>query len=299
MRRCTCRLRPGARAPVRLESVGSDAGVTPADARMTDTKTRKPRTRPPSKSNWFRLGLTLLVAVPLVAVFAGGLLATLALVLANDRLPPLDAMLDYRPRIPLRVYASDGQLIGEFGEERRTFVHIEDVPDVVKKAVLAAEDTRFFEHVGVDLVGVARAALVNLVAGGTEQGASTITMQLAREFFLSSERTYTRKITEILLALRIEDNLSKEQIFELYLNQIYLGKRSYGFAAAAQTYFGKPLARLSAAEAAVLAGLPKAPSRFNPMVNPKRAIERQRYILGRMHETGFLSDAAYESALKE
>jgi len=267
--------------------------------RMTDTTTRKPRTRTPPKTNWFRLGLTLLVAVPLVAAAAGGLLATLALVLANDRLPPLDAMLDYRPRIPLRVYTSDGQLIGEFGEERRTFVHVEDVPDVVKKAVLAAEDTRFFEHVGVDLVGVARAALVNLVAGGTEQGASTITMQLAREFFLSSERTYTRKIIEILLALRIEDNLSKEQIFELYLNQIYLGKRSYGFAAAAQTYFGKPLARLSAAEAAVLAGLPKAPSRFNPMVNPKRAVERQRYILGRMHETGFLSDAAYESALKE
>ncbi|HQY28252.1 MAG TPA: transglycosylase domain-containing protein, partial [Burkholderiaceae bacterium] len=199
---------------------------------MTDTTTRKPRTRTPPKTNWFRLGLTLLVAVPLVAAAAGGLLATLALVLANDRLPPLDAMLDYRPRIPLRVYTSDGQLIGEFGEERRTFVHVEDVPDVVKKAVLAAEDTRFFEHVGVDLVGVARAALVNLVAGGTEQGASTITMQLAREFFLSSERTYTRKIIEILLALRIEDNLSKEQIFELYLNQIYLGKRSYGFAAA-------------------------------------------------------------------
>src|SRR5690606_37459802 len=138
-----------------------------------------------------RLGLTLL-AVPLVVAVAGGLLGTLALVLANDRLPSLDAMLDYRPRIPLRVYTADGQLIGEFGEERRTFVRIEDVPDVMKKAVLAAEDTRFFEHVGVDPIGVARAALANLFAGGTEQGASTITMQLARECFLSNERTYTR-----------------------------------------------------------------------------------------------------------
>ena len=265
---------------------------------MTDTTTRSPRKKPPSKTNWVRLGLAAL-AFPLVAALAGGLLVAMALILVNDRLPPLDAMLDYRPRIPLRVYTADGQLIGEFGEERRTFVHIEDVPPVVRNAVLAAEDARFFEHIGVDLVGVVRAAVVNFVAGGTEQGASTITMQLAREFFLSSERTYTRKIVEILLALRIEDNLSKEQIFELYLNQIYLGKRSYGFAAASQTYFGKPIAKLTAAEAAVLAGLPKAPSRFNPMVNPKRAIERQRYILGRMHDTGVLSDADYDAALKQ
>ncbi|MBX3592809.1 MAG: transglycosylase domain-containing protein, partial [Burkholderiaceae bacterium] len=189
---------------------------------MTDTTTRSPRKKPPSKTNWIRLGLAAL-AFPLVAALAGGLLVAMALILVNDRLPPLDAMLDYRPRIPLRVYTADGQLIGEFGEERRTFVHIEDVPPVVRNAVLAAEDARFFEHIGVDLVGVVRAAVVNFVAGGTEQGASTITMQLAREFFLSSERTYTRKIVEILLALRIEDNLSKEQIFELYLNQIYLG----------------------------------------------------------------------------
>ncbi len=241
----------------------------------------------------------MLLAIPVTALVAGGLLATIALLLANDRLPSLDAMLDYRPRIPLRVYAADGQLIGEFGEERRTFVHIEDVPEVVKHAVLAAEDARFFEHIGIDPIGIVRAAVVNFVAGGTEQGASTITMQLAREFFLSSERTYTRKIIEILLALRIEDTLSKKQIFELYLNQIYLGKRSYGFAAASQTYFGKPLARLSAAEAAVLAGLPKAPSRFNPMVNPKRAVERQRYILHRMHDAGFLDDAALATALQQ
>lgn len=284
--------------PMRIKSAHSNAGAEPADARMTATTKRRSRNKPATQANWIRLGLAVL-AIPLVAALAGGLLVTLALVLLNDRLPPLDAMLDYRPRMPLRVYTADGQLIGEFGEERRTFVHIEDVPQVVKNAVLAAEDARFFEHMGVDPIGVARAALVNLVAGGTEQGASTITMQLAREFFLSSERTYTRKIVEVLLALRIEDNLTKEQIFELYLNQIYLGKRSYGFAAASQTYFGKPLSKLGAAEAAVLAGLPKAPSRFNPMVNPKRAIERQRYILGRMRDNGFLSDDEYRAALAQ
>jgi len=239
------------------------------------------------------------IAIPVAALLSAVLAIGLALLLANDRLPPLDALIDYRPRIPLRVYTADGVLIGEFGEERRTFVRIQDVPEVMKHAVVAAEDARFFEHAGVDLVGVARAALANLSAGGTEQGASTLTMQLAREFFLSPERTYTRKIIEILLALRIEDSLSKDQILELYLNQIFLGKRAYGFAAASQTYFGKPLAQVSAAEAAMLAGLPKAPSRFNPLVNPKRATERQRYILRRMLEAGFLTQAQHDAALAE
>ncbi len=266
---------------------------------MPARNTRKPRSKPsPKKSLWLRVSIAAL-AIPVALAACGALLGAFALLLLNDRLPSLDAMLDYRPRIPLRVYTADGKLIGEFGEERRTFVHIEDVPQVMKNAVLAAEDTRFFEHIGIDPVGVARAAVTNLFAGGKEQGASTITMQLAREFFLSNERTYTRKIVEILLALRIEDTLSKEQIFELYLNQIYLGKRSYGFAAAARTYFDKSLSELSAAEAAVLAGLPKAPSRFNPMVNPARAIERQRYILGRMREAGFLTPAEYETAMTE
>ncbi len=266
---------------------------------MPARNARKPRSKPsPKKSLWLRVSIAAL-AIPVALAVCGALLGAFALLMLNDRLPSLDAMLDYRPRIPLRVYTADGKLIGEFGEERRTFVHIEDVPQVMKNAVLAAEDTRFFEHIGVDPVGVARAAVTNLFAGGKEQGASTITMQLAREFFLSNERTYTRKIVEILLALRIEDTLSKEQIFELYLNQIYLGKRSYGFAAAARTYFDKPLAQLSAAEAAVLAGLPKAPSRFNPMVNPARAIERQRYILGRMREAGFLTQAEYQAAMTE
>ena len=243
--------------------------------------------------------LALAFAAVVTAVVSAVLVGTLAVLLANDRLPTLDALMDYRPRIPLRVYTADNVLIGEFGEERRTFVHFADVPQVLKDALLAAEDARFFEHSGVDLVGVARAALVNLVAGGTEQGASTLTMQLAREFFLSPERTYTRKLTEILLAFKIEDNLTKEQIFELYINQIFLGKRAYGFASAAQTYFGKPLEKITAAEAAMLAGLPKAPSRFNPLVNPKRAVERQRYILRRMRDAGALTEAQYQEALKQ
>ena len=163
----------------------------------------------------------------------------------------------------------------------------------------ATEDERFYQHSGVDYIGVARAAYANLVTGGRRQGASTITMQVARNFFLSSEKTYTRKIYEVLLALRIEQNLTKKQILEIYINQIFLGKRAYGFAAAAQVYFGKPLAELSVAQAAMLAGLPKAPSLYNPLVNPKRATERQHYILRRMFETGHLSESRYWAALKE
>ena len=243
--------------------------------------------------------LGLIVALPVTGALCGTLVVALALLLANDRLPPLDALIDYKPRIPLRVYTADNVLIGEFGEERRTYVRIGDVPDLMKNAVLAAEDARFFEHGGVDFIGIIRSAGVNLLSSGKEQGASTITMQIAREFFLSAEKTYTRKIIEILLALRIEEQLSKEQILELYMNQIFLGKRAYGFAAASQTYFGKPLSDISAAEAAMLAGLPKAPSRFNPLVNPKRATERQRYILRRMLEVNFIDEPAYQAALNE
>ncbi len=249
-------------------------------------------------AGWVGLLLTM-IAAPFVAVIAAAMIGALALLLANDRLPPLDALIDYKPKMPLRVFTADGQLIGEFGEERRSVVRIADVPDVMKQAVLAAEDSRFFDHSGVDLVGVLRAALSNVTAGGKEQGASTITMQLARNFFLSSEKSYTRKIYEILLALKIEASISKEHILEIYMNQIFLGQRAYGFASAAQVYFGKPLAKLDAAEAAMLAGLPKAPSRFNPFVNPKRATERQHYILRRMHESGFLSDDQLQAAQKQ
>jgi penicillin-binding protein 1A len=255
--------------------------------------------RPPRKGfNWLS-ALWIAIALPVTGAICAALVVALALLLANDRLPPLDALLDYKPRIPLRVYTADNILIGEFGEERRTYVKINEVPDLMTSAVLAAEDARFFEHGGVDFIGIIRSAGVNLLSSGKEQGASTITMQIAREFFLSSEKTYTRKIVEILLALRIEEQLTKDQILELYMNQIFLGKRAYGFAAAAQTYFGKSLNDISAAEAAMLAGLPKAPSRFNPLVNPKRATERQRYILRRMREFNLIDENAYQAALNE
>jgi len=248
--------------------------------------------------SWPRL-LAALVLVPVVAGLGAALVAVLAAVLANDRLPSLDALTDYRPKVPLRVYTADGVLIGEFGEERRSLVRIVDVPPLMTNAILAAEDSRFFEHSGVDPLGILRAAVTNVVSGGREQGASTITQQVARNFFLSSEKTYTRKIYEILLALKIEENLTKDQILEIYVNQIFLGKRAYGFASAAQIYFGKTLAALTPAEAAMLAGLPKAPSLYNPLVNPKRATERQHYILKRMLETGAITEGQHEAALAQ
>jgi penicillin-binding protein 1A len=243
--------------------------------------------------------LTLLVAVPITAVLAVALALALAATLASGRLPSLEVLTDYRPKVPLRIWTADGVLIGEFGEERRSVVRIEDVPAVMKQAILAAEDDRFFEHRGVDVLGIVRAAYANVAAGGKAQGASTITMQLARNFFLSNERSYTRKIYEILLALKIESTLTKEQILEIYLNQIFLGQRAYGFASAAQVYFGKPLSEISAAEAAMLAGLPKAPSAYNPVVNPKRAKIRQQYVLGRMRSLGYLTAEQHQAALEE
>ena len=239
---------------------------------------------------------------PLLAlVMVGGLLAalaTLAAVLAYPNLPSLEALTDYRPKIPLRVYTAEGALIGEFGEERRALIKIEAVPKLMRQAILAAEDDRFYQHGGVDYLGVARAALANLTAGGAREGASTITMQVARNFFLSSEKTLTRKFSEVLLAFKIEHYLSKDQILELYINQIYLGQRAYGFAAAAQTYYGKPLEKLSVAEFAMLAGLPKAPSRYNPVANPKRAQLRQQYILRRMNTLHYINDAEFKTALQ-
>ena len=266
---------------------------------MPSKTTPKERTPAHPKSPLWSRATVLLIGVPVGLAIAGLLAVSIAVLLANDRLPPLDALTDYRPKVPLRVYTADGQLIGEFGEERRSVVRIADVPALMKNAVLAAEDSRFFEHGGIDFKGIARAALSNFVSGGRDQGASTITQQLAKNFYLSSEKTYTRKIYEALLALRIEENLTKDQILEIYMNQIFLGKRAHGFASAAQIYFGKTLNQLSPAEAAMLAGLPKAPSLFNPLVNPKRATERQHYILQRMHEIGSLTDAEYETALKQ
>jgi penicillin-binding protein 1A len=236
-----------------------------------------------------------------LALILGGLLVAIALVgilviLAYPKLPSLEAMTDYRPKIPLRVFTADGYLIGEFGEERRNVVPIAEVPDAMKQAILAAEDERFYQHSGVDSLGILRAAYSNLVSGGKRQGASTITMQVARNFFLSSEKTLTRKLYEALLSFKIENNFSKDEILELYINQIYLGQRAYGFAAAAQIYFGKTLQEISVAEAAMLAGLPKAPSSYNPVANPKRARLRQLYVLRRMHELNYITTEQFEAA---
>lgn len=228
-------------------------------------------------------------------------MATVAAVVAFawPKLPSLEILTDYRPKIPLRIYTADNYLIGEYGEERRNFVDITTVPDVLKHAILAAEDERFYEHPGVDVLGIARAAMANVVSGGRGQGASTITMQVARNFFLTREKTFTRKLYEILLSLKIEKNLSKDQILGLYINQIYLGRRAYGFSAAARTYYNKPLADLSIGEAAMLAGLPKAPSRYNPVVNPQRARLRQHYVLRRMNELGYITTEQMETAKEE
>ncbi|MEW6163928.1 MAG: penicillin-binding protein 1A [Pseudomonadota bacterium] len=221
----------------------------------------------------------------------------IVLILAYPRLPSVEVLTDYHPKIPLRIYTADGFLIGEFGEERRHFAHMRDVPEAMKQAILAAEDERFYQHPGIDTLGVLRAAYANFIGGGKRQGASTITMQVARNFFLSSEKTLTRKLYEALLAFKIESNLSKDEIFQIYINQIYLGQRAYGFAAAARIYFGKELKQLDIAEMAVLAGLPKAPSAYNPVANPKRARLRQQYVLRRMHQLGFIDAAQYEQAL--
>ena len=225
--------------------------------------------------------------------------AGIVLILTYPNLPSLEVLTDYRPKIPLRVFTADGHLIGEFGEERRAVVRIADVPDIMKQAILSAEDERFYQHGGVDTLGVLRAAYSNLLGGGKRQGASTITQQVAKNFFLSSEKTYSRKLYEALLSFKIEHNLSKDQILELYINQIFLGQRAYGFGAAAQIYFGKQLKDLTVAEAAMLAGLPKAPSAYNPVVNPKRARLRQQYVLRRMFELGFIDAKQQDAALKQ
>ncbi|MDR2186979.1 MAG: penicillin-binding protein 1A [Azonexus sp.] len=238
-------------------------------------------------------------AVLLGLLAIGVAIAVIVLVLAYPKLPSLEVLTDYRPKIPLRVYTADGYLIGEFGEERRAVVRFDEVPQVMKDALLSAEDDRFYQHHGVDYKGIARAASANILGGRLSQGASTITQQVARNFFLTNERTFLRKLYEALLAYKIESNFSKDQIFELYINQIYLGQRAYGFAAAAQIYFGKSLQDITIAEAAMLAGLPKAPSLYNPVVNPARARQRQQYVLRRMLQLGDITAEQYQAALEE
>jgi penicillin-binding protein 1A len=242
----------------------------------------------PPWAQWLLRPLAWLIGGLAALAALGATVLAVALAVAYPNLPPIDSLTDYRPKLPLRVFSSDGVLLGEFGEERRSFTAIKEVPKVMRDAVLAIEDARFYEHGGVDLVGVMRAALAQL-SEARSQGASTITMQVARNFYLSTEKTVTRKIYEILLTWKIESQLSKDQILEAYMNQIFLGQRAYGFAAASEIYFGKPLKDVSVAEAAMLAGLPKGPSIYNPIVNPKRATARQQHIIDRMLDNGFIS----------
>ncbi|MFY8053907.1 MAG: penicillin-binding protein 1A, partial [Limnohabitans sp.] len=220
------------------------------------------------------------------------------LAMIYPQLPDVSDLSDYRPKLSMRVYSVEGTQIGEFGEERRNLTAFKDIPKVMKDAVLAIEDARFYQHGGVDYIGLMRASLANL-GRAKSQGASTITMQVARNVYLSSEKTFTRKIYEILLTTKLEHTLSKDQIFEIYLNQIYLGNRAYGFAAASEAYFGKPLKNISIAEAAMLAGLPKAPSAYNPISNPKRARSRQLYIIERMEDNGFITKEQAVAAKQE
>ena len=245
--------------------------------------------------HWSAKALLIVSGLMVAGAMSGGIVIALVLSVAYPNLPDISDLSDYRPKLPLRVFSAEGDLLGEFGEERRNLTPIAEVPKVMTNAVLAIEDARFYQHGGVDYLGVLRAGLAN-VGKVKSQGASTITMQVARNVYLSSEKTFTRKIYEILLTFKLEHQLSKDQILEIYMNQIFLGNRAYGFAAASEAYFGKPLKEITIAEAAMLAGLPKAPSAYNPISNPKRARSRQRYIIDRMLDNGFISAKEAEEA---
>ena len=247
---------------------------------------------------WIVMWLTWAFGLVVAGVVSLLILVAIALAVAFPNLPDITDLSDYRPKLPLRVLSADGELLGEFGEERRQLTPIQDIPKVMTDAVLAIEDARFYQHGGVDYLGVIRAGLAN-VGRAKSQGASTITMQVARNVYLSSEKTFTRKIYEILLTFKLEHMLTKDQILEIYMNQIFLGNRAYGFAAACETYFGKPLKDISVAEAAMLAGLPKAPSAYNPINNPKRARSRQLYIIERMLDNNFITAEQAAAAKKQ
>ncbi len=243
-----------------------------------------------------RLAKTL-AALLLVGVLALGV----ATLVVTPQLPGLDTLTHYQPKQALRVFTADGVQIGGFGSERRVYQRIDQIPKLMKDSLIAVEDARFYEHRGIDPISVVR-AMVSIASGGTVrrlQGGSTITQQVARTFLLTRERTASRKFKEALLSLRIESALGKDQVLELYMNEIYLGSRAYGFEAAAQTYFGKTLAALSPAECAMLAGLPQNPHHVNPISNPERAQARQRIVLARMHKQGVLDDAQYAAAKEE
>ncbi|MBP9683587.1 MAG: penicillin-binding protein 1A [Rhodoferax sp.] len=264
----------------------------------SENKTTKNTAPPTSALNWLLRFALWTGAMALAGLFSILIVIAIALAVAFPNLPDISDLQDYRPKLPLRVFSYEGALIGEFGEERRHLTPVKEIPKVMIDAVLAIEDARFFEHGGVDYKGVLRAALANL-GRVKSQGASTITMQVARNVYLSTEKTYTRKIYEILLTFKLEHMLTKDQILEIYMNQIFLGNRAYGFAAASEAYFDKPLANITIAEAAMLAGLPKAPSAYNPINNPKRARSRQLHIIERMLENKFITPEQATAAKKE
>lgn len=262
----------------------------------SNTTPRKKKPSPKRSFSWRRF-FAWFFGLGAAAGVAGIAYGLIVFSIIYSQLPAIDSLTDYKPKVPLRIYTADGTLIGEFGEERRDFVRLTEIPGFVKYAILAAEDNGFYEHSGIELAGIARAAISNILSGRRGQGGSTITMQVARNFFLSTERTYTRKIYEIAMAYKIEQHLSKDQILEVYLNQIYLGQRAYGFASAAQTYFGKTLNELTIGEAATIAGLPVAPSAYNPIVNPRQATKRKNYVLGRMRQLGYIDEQTYETEM--
>ncbi len=234
-----------------------------------------------------------------LGVVAGAASIVAAYYYLEPELPSVTHLRDVRLQVPLRIFSRDHRLIAEFGEKRRVPLSYGEIPDQMVMAFLAAEDDRFFQHPGVDYKGILRAAVRLLQSGHRRQGGSTITMQVARNFFLTPEKTYIRKLKEIFLAFRIEGELEKQDIFALYLNKIYLGHRAYGVGAAAQVYYGKQVGALTLPEIAMIAGLPKAPSSNNPLANPQRAIERRNYVLGRMAKLGFITQAEYSAAIKE
>jgi penicillin-binding protein 1A len=250
------------------------------------------------KWNWFRILVALTASVMLVTLL-GAYAFICSYVYLAPSLPSAQAMRNVEMQVPLRVYTRSGALIAQIGEQRRIPVTYDQIPDLVKHAFLAAEDDRFFEHHGIDYLGVVRAVAVDLISGDKTQGASTITMQAARNVFLTLDKTYRRKLQETFVTYEMEHELSKQEIFGLYLNDIFFGQRAYGVAAAAETFFGKTLDQLTVAEAATIAGLPKAPSRYNPIVNPQLAAGRRSYVLGRMRYLGYIDDATAEAAQKE
>jgi penicillin-binding protein 1A len=264
----------------------------------TDPSFNKTAARSTASRHWLLSVFLWTVGLGVAGMLSLMLLIGVSLVMAYPNLPDISDLAEYSPKLPLRIFTAEGDLIGEFGEERRNLTPIKEIPQIMKDAVLSIEDSRFYQHGGVDYLGIIRAGFANL-GKRKSQGASTITMQVARNVYLSTEKTYTRKIYEILLTFKLEHMLTKDQILEIYMNQIFLGNRAYGFASASEAYFGKPLKDISIAEAAMLAGLPKAPSAYNPISNPKRAKVRQQYIIERMLDNRFITPAQADKAKAE